>query len=352
MAPVVHELQRERFDFKICVTGQHREMLDQVLNFFQITPDYDLRLMKTDQSINGLSSGILSGIDKILLKEKPDLVLIQGDTSTSLIIALAAFNLQIAVGHIEAGLRTSNLKAPFPEEGNRQLISRITDFHFVPTCQAKRNLMEEIIPGEKINHTGNTIVDALEYGRGLLEAGYENEGLRKIKSLRRSEKKLILVTGHRRENFGFGLENICNALLEIGKRGDAQIIFPVHLNPQVKKLVYERMSGRNNIILIDPVDYPTLLWLIMESSLIISDSGGIQEEAPSFHKPVIVTREVTERMEGVRTGFSFLTGTSKERIIDEAFRLLDNPPNYNGTTNPYGDGRASKRITDFLKNID
>lgn len=350
MAPVVHELQKERFDFKICVTGQHREMLDQVLNFFQITPDYDLRLMKTDQTLNGLSSEILSGIDEILLKEKPDMVLIQGDTSTSLMVALAAFNLQIAVGHIEAGLRTLNLKSPFPEEGNRQLISRITDFHFVPTFQAKRSLMEEIIPEEKIILTGNTIVDALEYGRVLLGTGYVNEGLRKIRSLRSSEKKLILVTGHRRENFGFGLENICDALLELGKRDDVQIIFPVHLNPQVKKLVYERMSGRNNITLVDPVDYPTLLWLIMESSLIISDSGGIQEEAPSFHTPVIVTREVTERMEGVRAGFSFLNGTSKERIIDGAFRLLDNPPNYNATKNPYGDGMASKRIIEFLKN--
>jgi len=349
MAPVIHELQKQKIKFEVCVTAQHREMLDQVLKFFEIIPEYDLNIMQPGQSLNSLSSVILGDIDKVLEEVKPDLVLVQGDTTTAFIAALAAFNRNIKIGHIEAGLRTYNKQAPFPEEANRQLLSRIADFHFAPTEKAKRNLLNEAVLEADVFLTSNTIVDALEYGKDVIKSGFENKEIKTIKNNLSPEKKLILVTGHRRENFGEGVEEFCDALLEIAKKEDVELLFPVHLNPQVKNVVYERLSAQPNIILTEPVDYPTMLWLMEECDLIITDSGGIQEEAPSFKKPVLVTRDVSERMEGVEAGFCVLTGTCRSKIVDEAARFLNNPPDFYQTKNPYGDGRAAERIVEILK---
>ncbi|WP_237690545.1 non-hydrolyzing UDP-N-acetylglucosamine 2-epimerase [Salegentibacter lacus] len=353
MAPVLYELKRQKLNFRVCVTAQHREMLDQVLGFFEIIPDYDLDLMKQNQNLNLLSADIVSEIDKVFEEICPDIVLVQGDTTTAFIASLAAFNRRIKIGHIEAGLRTGNLKSPFPEEGNRQLISRIADYNFAPTLMAKNNLLKEAVPEEKIIVTGNTIVDALLIAKSKIAVGYLSEKIREFQVLLRKDKKLILVTGHRRENFGKGLEAVCQALLEIAKRDDVQIIFPVHLNPTVEKTVYELLDHNPNINLIKPVNYPSFIWLMMESDLIISDSGGIQEEAPSLKKPVIVTRETTERAEGVEAGFFILTGTSKKKIITEAFRLLDAPMSFSGKQNPFGDGKAAEKVVNFLigKNV-
>ena len=350
MAPIIRELQGQRVTFKVCITAQHREMLDQVMSFFKIKPDYDLNLMKSNQSLNALFADILKETDIILKEELPDIVLVQGDTSTSFAVTMCAFNKRIKVGHIEAGLRTYNLSAPFPEEGNRQLISRLANFHFVPTTTARENLLNEGICEKDIFLTGNTVVDALEAGKALLENGYKNDDITRFNQYLVPFKKLVLVTGHRRENFGKGIEEICQALLQIAERKDVQIIFPVHLNPQVKNMVYKNLSGRSNIFLSEPVDYPTLLWLLDKCNLIISDSGGIQEEAPSFGKPVIVTREVTERTEGIEAGFTYLTGTSQSLIVKKACGLLESRTNHKQLENPYGDGQAAKKIVNILKN--
>ena len=349
MAPVIQALQDGNFQFKTCVTAQHREMLDQVLKFFKIIPDYDLNLMKPGQSLNNLSAKMLEAIDEILVREKPDLILVQGDTTTAFIAALAAFNRKVKIGHIEAGLRTHDKLSPFPEESNRQLISRLADIHFAPTEDAQMNLRNERLPESKIFLTGNTVVDALQYASHLLEGGFMNEDIEQLQQKIIPGRKIVLVTGHRRENFGSGLEEVCEALLAISELRDVQLIFPVHLNPQVTSSVYKILSGRTNILLTDPVDYPALLWLIKKCDLIISDSGGIQEEAPSFGKPVIVTRDSSERMEGVKAGFAFLTGTSKTEIIKRAEQLLNSPTNFGEVQNPYGDGFAAKRIVEILK---
>ena len=278
MAPVIHELKLQKIDFSICVTAQHREMLDQVLDFFDIVPDFDLDLMEPGQSLNSVSSRILWEMDKLLEKENPEMVLVQGDTTTAFIASLAAFNREIRIGHIEAGLRTSNLKAPFPEEANRQLISRIADLHFVPTEKAKKNLMAESIPMDQIFLTGNTVVDALIIGRERLWGGYKNKDIEELEGIHVENKKLILVTGHRRENLGKGLEEVCTALSTIAKREDVQIIFPVHLNPSVNEKVFTFLDSIPNIRLISPLSYPAFLWLMMKATLIITDSGGVQEE--------------------------------------------------------------------------
>jgi len=348
MAPIIQELERKKIPYTICVTAQHREMLDQVLEFFEIIPDYDLNIMQPGQSLNSLSSFILGKVDKVLEEVKPDLVLVQGDTTTAFISALAAFNRNIKIGHIEAGLRTYDKQAPFPEEGNRQLISRIADFHFAPTTTAKSNLLKEQISANNIFLTGNTVVDALRWGMNKVGSWQENKGIKKIKEILDGDKKLILVTGHRRENFGKGLVEFCDALLEIAKKKNVQLLFPVHLNPQVKHVVYKRLSAQLNIILTEPVDYPTMLWLMDKCDLVITDSGGIQEEAPSFKKPVLVTRDITERMEGVEAGFCVLTGTCKSKIVDEVDRILNNPPDFYKVQNPYGDGQAAKKIVEIL----
>jgi|TARA_R100000501_G_C2618398_1_gene111885 UDP-N-acetylglucosamine 2-epimerase (non-hydrolysing) len=344
MAPVIQEFKKQGLGFKVCVTAQHRKMLDQVLDFFEIVPDYDLDLMRPSQSLNSLSALILNEIDEVLEQYGPMVVLVQGDTTTAFVAAFAAFNRGIKVGHIEAGLRTGDLNSPFPEEGNRQLISRLADYHFAPTVLAKNNLLKEAVSAENIIVTGNTVVDALLMGKTKLNDGYLNDEIGGIQKWIEGNKKLILVTGHRRENFGEGLEAVCRGLLDLAERNDVQIIFPVHLNPSVKQTVYQLLDHNPHIKLIEPVNYPAFIWLMMKSNLIISDSGGIQEEAPSLKKPVIVTRESTERPEGVEVGFCFLTGTNREKIVQEATRLLNSLPDYTEIESPFGDGFASQKI--------
>ena len=348
IAPVIHALKKHGLDHRICVTAQHREMLDQVMDFFKIKPDYDLNLMKPGQNLNLLSSEIFKDFNEVLVKENPDIIMVQGDTTTAFIIAMAAFNSGIKVGHIEAGLRTHNLKSPFPEEANRQLISRIANYHFVPTKEAGHNLIKELIPEDKIHFTGNTVVDSLEYGKQVLKSGYRNKEIQFLQNKLKPNRKVILVTGHRRENFQHGLSEICDALLEIAKREDVQIVFPVHPNPAVQEIVYEKLDSVENILLINPLNYPALLWLMDRSEFIISDSGGIQEEAPSFNKVVLVTREQTERMEGVHAGFCILTGPSKENLISESLRLLGQNNLQKLGANPFGDGKASEKIVEIL----
>jgi UDP-N-acetylglucosamine 2-epimerase (non-hydrolysing) len=349
MAPIIKELKRQEVEFKVCVTAQHREMLDQVLTYFEIVPDYDLDLMVSNQTLNLLSSKVLKEIDPILVKEKPTLVLVHGDTTSSILVALASFHRGIKIGHVEAGLRTYNKKAPFPEEMYRQITSKLSDFHFAPTNNSASNLKKELVPEEAIFITGNTIVDALEWSLMKMKSStfsLESASLTKIIN---TDKKLILVTGHRRENFGNGLENICNALLDIAKNENIQIVYPVHLNRNVQRSVYNLLKNKNNIFLIDPVSYSTMLCLMQRSDLIISDSGGIQEEAPYFGKSVLVTREITERIEGISLNYSILVGTNRERIVSEAKRLLSNPESFSGISNPFGDGNAAKRIVNILR---
>lgn len=351
MAPLYHELKKHViFEVKVCVTGQHREMLDQVLDFFEIIPDYDLDLMQPNQTLNGLSATILSKIDKVFADVKPDLVLVHGDTTTSSIVALAAFHLGIKVGHIEAGLRTYNKQAPFPEEMNRQLTSRIANIHFTPTPQATQNLLNEGILQKDIVETGNTVIDALFWTLNKIEAiNYTHPEMEQLKNSIPLHKKIVLVTGHRRENFGEGFQNLCNALLTISERDDVAIVYPVHLNPNVKQVVYEMLSGKENIHLIQPVSYPEFVWLMQQSFLIVTDSGGIQEEAPSLGKPVLITRTVSERPEGVEAGFSILVGTDKQKIIDNIHSTLDYFTGFEKSTNPYGMGDASQKIMHYLR---
>jgi UDP-N-acetylglucosamine 2-epimerase (non-hydrolysing) len=348
MAPVIHELKKQNHSFKVCVTAQHREMLDQVLDFFEIKPDYDLDLMQPNQTLNELSAKILKEIDWVLEKEKSELVLVQGDTTSAAMVALAAFHRQIKVGHIEAGLRTYNKASPFPEEVNRQFTSKIADFHFAPTTKANSNLLKDQIPEENICITGNTVVDALQWAIQKIESEPLSDEIQKINALLNQNKKLILVTGHRRESFGDGLIDLCEALLELVDREDVELIYPVHLNPNVRGPVQEFLGDKVNIHLIEPVTYPTMIWLMQKCSLIISDSGGIQEEAPTFKKPVLVTRDVTERMEGLEADFSFLVGTDKNKIVTDAIRLLNHPPDFKNIANPYGDGKAVNKILEYL----
>ena len=347
MAALIHELDKRAIEYKICVTGQHREMLDQALEFFEITPDFDLDLMKPGQSLNDLSSSILSSVDKVLEEVKPNLVLVHGDTTTSFITALASFHKGIKVGHVEAGLRTYNKSAPFPEELNRQLTARLSDFHFAPTENARKNLINEKIAEDGISITGNTIVDSLKWGLQKLEANNPAE-VKKIEGYLDGSKKLILVTGHRRENFGNGIKSLCRALISLAKTENVEIVFPVHLNPRVLNDVEKELKGQKNIYLLEPVNYPTMLWLMNRCDLIISDSGGIQEEAPTFNKPLIVTRQISERMEGVEAGYSFLIGPNEEEIIKKSKTLLSRPFDMKNKRNPYGDGKAAQRIVDIL----
>lgn len=353
MAPLYHELKKHVFfEVKMCVTGQHREMLKQVLDFFEIVPDYDLNLMQSNQTLNELSANILSKIDGAIKDANPDLVLVHGDTTTSLMVALAAFHLDIKVGHIEAGLRTYNKKAPFPEELNRQLISRIADFHFTPTPNATQNLINEGIAKNLIIETGNTVIDALYWTVKKIEApNYKHSEIEALKSSMPQNKKIVLVTGHRRENFGMGFQNLCEALLIVSKREDIAIIYPVHLNPNVKEIVFDLLSAKENIYLIPPVSYPAFVWLMQQAFLIVSDSGGIQEEAPSLGKPVLVTRDVSERQEGIWGGFSSLVGTDKNKIIESIYTILDNFTGFENLMNPYGNGDSCRKIIKYLKNL-
>lgn len=352
MSSLVHELRKSDFEIKVCVTAQHREMLDQVLDFFEITPDFDLNLMTANQTLNKLSGRIFTEMDSVLEEYAPNLVLVHGDTTTSSICAWAAFHRGIATGHVEAGLRTYNKYAPFPEEINRQITGRIADFHFAPTETSKNNLLSEHTASESITVTGNTVIDSLLWTVGKLNNGFLNDRISELMSKADFNKKVILVTGHRRENFGDGFLNICKALAEIASRPDVEIVFPVHLNPNVQKPVNDLLSGYDNIHLTEPLDYPSFVWIMKQATLIITDSGGVQEEAPSLGKPVLVMRETTERPEAVEAGTVKLVGTNAEMIAKSAFELLENPSVYETMSkayNPYGDGKANERIVEFLK---
>ena len=353
MAPLVKEFKRhEEFETKVCVTAQHREMLDQVLAFFEIKPDYDLDLMKPNQNLYTLSADIITGLKPVLDDFKPDFVYVHGDTSTSTIAGLAVFYAGAKLCHVEAGLRTNNKWSPFPEEMNRQLTGRLADYHFAPTQQSYDNLIKENINAENIVITGNTVIDALLDSSEKVQY-IENSEIDYLKTIVDKDKKLILVTGHRRENHGQGFINICEALKEIANQSaDLQIVYPVHLNPNVQKPVHEILSGINNIKLIDPLSYPAFVWLMTQSYMIITDSGGVQEEAPSLGKPVLVMRDTTERPEAVEAGTVILVGTDKTKIISKANDLLTDDECYqqmSGLHNPYGDGNACKRIVDFIK---
>jgi UDP-N-acetylglucosamine 2-epimerase (non-hydrolysing) len=366
LAPIIKKLEKEKdyFNSVICVTAQHREMLDQVLNLFDIKPNYDLNVMKPNQNLFELTSNVLMGLKPVLEKENPDIVLVQGDTTTVFVASLSAFYLKIKVGHVEAGLRTFNKYSPFPEEINRKLTTCLTDYHFAPTKTSKENLIKENVDDKNIIVTGNTVIDALFMTLDKLEKDEINNNLSKkvseIKSLCQKisnnyNSKIILVTGHRRENFGQGFENICKAIKDIAKNNNnIQIIYPVHLNPNVREPVIRIIGDLDNVHLIDPLDYEPFVYLMNKSYLILTDSGGIQEEAPSLGKPVLVMRDTTERPEAVIAGTVKLVGTDRDLIVNETLRLINNKENYNKMSkshNPYGDGKASERIINFLKTL-
>ncbi len=351
LCPLVKELkkQKDKFETIVCVTAQHREMLDQVLDVFDVTPDYDLNIMKNDQTLFDITCRCLTEIGAVIKKEKPDIVLVQGDTTTTFVTSLAAYYNKVKIGHVEAGLRTGNKYSPFPEEINRRITSVIADLHFAPTQKSKNNLLSEGVCEENIVVTGNTVIDALLWVRKKIQN--ERKEYKELDSIDFTQK-IILVTGHRRENFGQDLINICEALKKIAtKYNDIEIVYPVHLNPNVSKPVYNLLSGINNINLLKPLDYEPFVYLMVKSHFIISDSGGIQEEAPSLGKPVLVTRNTTERPEAVETGAVKLVGTDRNKIIKETDKLLNDPQYYHSMAllqNPYGDGHACERIIDRL----
>jgi UDP-N-acetylglucosamine 2-epimerase (non-hydrolysing) len=355
MAPLVLEFKKhvEDFDVKVCVTAQHRQMLDQVVDFFHIKPDYDLDIMKSNQNLFTLTGDILVGIKEVLEKFRADYVFVHGDTTTSMATALATFYFGTKVCHIEAGLRTHNKHAPFPEEINRVITGKIADYHFAPTEMARQNLLKEGIADTSILVTGNTVIDALFKG---LEEVSENKypEIEQLKNSISFDKPIILVTGHRRENFGDGFINICYALKDIAESSLATIVYPVHLNPNVKKPVLSILKDVPNVHLIEPLAYPAFIWLMNKSYIIITDSGGIQEEAPSLGKPVLVMRDVTERPEAVEAGTVILVGTDREKIVSQAMSLLQPTGLYDRMSklhNPYGDGQACSRIVDFMKHL-
>ncbi|WP_313125034.1 non-hydrolyzing UDP-N-acetylglucosamine 2-epimerase [Pseudescherichia sp.] len=356
MAPLVHALAKDPyFEAKVCVTAQHREMLDQVLNLFSIVPDYDLDIMQPGQGLTEITCRILEGLKPILESFKPDVVLVHGDTTTTIAASLAAFYQRIPVGHVEAGLRTGDLSSPWPEEANRTLTGHLAMYHFAPTQNARQNLLRENIPDKQIFVTGNTVIDALFWVRDTV---LNNENLHSELAAQYlfldESKKLVLVTGHRRESFGQGFEQICHALVDIAaKHQDVQIVYPVHLNPNVSEPVNRILGHVKNIILIEPQDYLPFLWLMTHAWLILTDSGGIQEEAPSLGKPVLVMRETTERPEAIEAGTVRLVGTDRQRIVEEVTRLLRDNDAWQAMSrahNPYGDGQACERILHALKN--
>ncbi|MBM3179039.1 MAG: UDP-N-acetylglucosamine 2-epimerase (non-hydrolyzing) [Chloroflexi bacterium] len=374
MAPIVRLLaQSAGVESRVCVTAQHRQMLDQVLSLFEVTPDYDLDLMRDDQSLAQLSAAIFTNLDPVITDFKPDWVLAQGDTTTVAMTSLLAYYHRIKFGHVEAGLRTHDKWQPFPEEINRRVAGVTADLHFAPTEWSKQNLLREGIDESIIKVTGNTVIDALQYVSKQDEPAEITELIMSLRAiakqspsagglLRREEhpprndignddKKLILVTAHRRENFGRPMEDICQALIELAKRGDVEIVYPVHLNPNVQEPVYRLLKGKDHITLLPPLDYLPLVHLMKHTALILTDSGGIQEEAPAFGIPTLVLREVTERPEGVAAGTLKLVGTGTSRIFQEAKRLLDNEIAYAEmakAVNPYGDGHAAEKIIQAL----
>jgi UDP-N-acetylglucosamine 2-epimerase (non-hydrolysing) len=356
MAPLVKTLASdERFDAKVCVTAQHREMLDQVLELFEITPDFDLNLMKPGQDLTDITCGILHGLKPILAEFKPDYVLVHGDTATTLSTTLASYYQQIKVGHVEAGLRTGNIYSPWPEEGNRKLTGAITDLHFAPTENSKNNLLSENVNEDKIIITGNTVIDAL---LDVIEKLQTNEELKtKLEaqfSFLNANKRLVLITGHRRESFGGGFERICEAIAQMAKAfPDVEFVYPMHLNPNVREPVNRLLKGLTNVFLIEPLDYLPFVYLMNKAYVLLTDSGGIQEEAPSLGKPVLVMRDTTERPEAVDAGTVKLVGTKIETIVTELTELLSSEESYKNMSfahNPYGDGKACQRIADALAN--
>lgn len=352
MAPIINECrkQKEQFEIKVCVTGQHREMLQQVLDFFEIEADFDLALMQHNQTLFDITANALKGIGKILSDYTPDIILVQGDTTTAMTGALAGYYRKIKVGHVEAGLRSGNMYSPFPEEINRKVISTVSTYHFAPTEMAKQNLIKENYH-DNIFITGNTVIDALLWG---VEQVRKSAEIFQQFSFLDNNKKLILVTAHRRESFGKPFENICKALLHIATSNpEYEIIYPVHLNPNVQEIVYQTLSNQSNIHLVKPVDYPQLIWLMDKSYLVLTDSGGVQEEAPTLGKPVLVMREVTERQEGIDAGTALLVGTDTQTIIKETQKLIDDPAVYQKmaqAVNPYGDGTSAQQILSILLN--
>jgi len=366
MAPLVKAFQKhtDAFETKVCVTAQHREMLDQVLDLFEIIPDYDLDIMKPGQDLYDVTSNVLLGMKTVLTDFKPDVVFVHGDTSTTFAASLAAFYQQIKVAHIEAGLRTGDIYSPWPEEANRQLTTQITAYHFAPTATSKANLLKENVSERNIEVTGNTVIDALFLALEKIKSSKELESdiVNSINSLLPlnyqlpQEHKMILVTGHRRENHGQGFINICTALKEIAEENPhVDIVYPVHLNPNVQKPVKELLSGIPNVHLIEPLQYEQFIYMMDKSHFIITDSGGVQEEAPSLGKPVLVMRDTTERPEALDAGTVKLVETNTELIIKEAQTLLDDEEAYtrmSQASNPYGDGHACEKIISFLKNRD
>ena len=365
MLPLVHEFRKypDLFNTQVCVTGQHREMLDQVLALFKVVPDIDLDIMRSGQDLYDITSRVLLGMREVLDSTKPDLVLVHGDTTTSMAAALAAFYRQIPVAHVEAGLRTRNIYSPWPEEMNRQMTGRLATYHFAPTQLSKQNLMDEHVDAQKIIVTGNTVIDALHWvvrriqsddalknclHGSILRYGYDTERLN-------AGKRLVLITGHRRENFGEGFKNICQAIKELALQyPDVDYVYPVHLNPNVRKPVMDTLGEcAENVFLIDPLPYMEFVSLMEQSYLILTDSGGIQEEAPGLGKPVLVMRDTTERPEAVEAVTVLLVGTDKGKIKDSVSHLLDDASSYkrmSDAVNPYGDGNACSRIVDYLRN--
>lgn len=368
MAPLVKELEKYPDEFRtlVCVTGQHREMLDQVLRLFDIRPDYDLNIMKAGQTLYDVTSRVLCEFGKVLQKERPDLVLVHGDTTTSMASALAAFYEQIPVGHVEAGLRTGNIYSPWPEEMNRQITGRIAVLDFAPTRFGCDNLIRENVPQDRITVTGNTVIDALYYvvdrikGDGTLRESLERNICAQgydVNRLKDSGRRLVLITGHRRENFGEGFRNICKALDTLSRRyNDVDFVYPMHLNPNVRKPIHDMFDGRmpDNMFFIEPLDYFDFVRLMELSQIVLTDSGGIQEEAPGLGKPVVVMRDTTERPEAVEAGTVKLVGTDYDKITTTISRLLDDTGYYNTMSqavNPYGDGKACPRIVVFIRSF-
>jgi UDP-N-acetylglucosamine 2-epimerase (non-hydrolysing) len=360
LAPLIHALKidNHNFDVKVCITSQHREMLDQVLKIFKIKPDIDLNLMKKNQCISNLTSLILKRMKNVFIKYKPDIVLVHGDTTTTLASSMAAFYASIPVGHVEAGLRTYDLKAPFPEEFNRQITSKIAKWHFAPTKLSKKNLLLEGINNSNISVTGNTVIDALYWILKQIDKDivYKNNLIKKLNKVLKFnflQEKYILITAHRRENFGHNFLQICSAISELAlEYPNVHFVYPVHLNPNVLKPAIKLLNGKKNIHLIKPQEYIAFVFLMKNSHIILTDSGGIQEEAPSLGKPVLVMRNITERPEGVKSGTVKLVGSNSKSIIKGVSKILDNKKYYKTMSlsqNPYGDGLACKRILAALR---
>lgn len=359
MAPLVKAFQKDtaHFETRVCVTAQHRQMLDQVLEVFGITPEYDLNIMAPNQDLYDITSKVLMGLREVLKDFRPDTVLVHGDTTTSMAASLAAFYMQIPVGHVEAGLRTHNMLSPWPEEMNRQVTDRICTYYFAPTEQSKKNLLQENIDGNKIFITGNSVIDALLMAVDIISStpGMKEKIANEVseKGYTIGEREYILVTGHRRENFGDGFLHICRAIKELASlHPEMDIVYPVHLNPNVQKPVYELLSGLNNVYLISPLDYLPFIYAMQHSTLLLTDSGGVQEEAPSLGKPVLVMRDTTERPEAVEAGTVKLIGTDAAAIVSNVTNLLRDKVLYKSmseTHNPYGDGQACERILEALR---